>query len=225
MTMRYEEFASSMMADYELYLYALMGRYQAIRAPGVEVTPQVVRLLEVDAYRLSKTFSQIASETIKGYANPMIAASSEEFVDSLAQRKKEVEVLIQSIVIENVRQIIHMTKTGFGGYISMLKDASGGMGLLVQQKIGTVEFKVTDTSGRKWEAKRLMRVIARDYAYQSWLDWQASTYLDADYDIMKAKNDFLFSLKGTEGYPSFEEVRGLIFHPNSNSTMVPHVST
>ena len=106
----------------------------------------------------------------------------------------------------------------------MLKTATGGMGLLVQQKVGAVEFKVTDTSGRKWDAKRLVHVVARDYAYQSWIDWQADMYANAGYDIMKTKGDFLFSLRGAEGYPPFEEIRGLVFHPNSNSMMVPYVS-
>lgn len=219
--MVYEELAASLTAEYELFLFALAGRYQQIRAPGVAVTPMVVKQLQADAYRLGKTFVDAANLRVTDYLQAFMNGGSEELTAALAQRRMVARALIRGMVAENIHQITQLVKMG-GMFVDMLKTMEGGLGLLVQRQAGVIEFKNTDTAGRKWEAKKLMWVIVRDVGYQSWLDYQADANLMVGNDLMEVDGT-VFSLSGAEGYPSFNDIRGKVFHPNSKKTMVPHV--
>lgn len=221
--MTHDDFAARLTDNYELLLMALVGRYQESRAPGVKVTPAVVSSLHVELFRLSRIFIESANAEIDNYMRPLLDGASEQLHSELMKRKKEVQALTRRMVVENVRQVIQLTKTGIGSYIDMLKTASGGMGLLVQRKTGKIEFKATDMSGRKWDAVKLMRVVVRDYAYQSWIDQQIDAHDQLHDDLMIASGGQIFSIRGSEGLPKVEDVRRALFHPNSNAALKPYV--
>jgi hypothetical protein len=229
--MLYGELTERMMANYNLFLFALFGRYQQIRAPGIEVTPRALTDLQVDAYALAKTFVVIAETEFDNYLYSLVEDRSSELVALLTHRKSEALILVRGMVAENVKQVVSLGKTGVRDFASLLKGgARGAMGLLVQRKMAGLEFKVTDTSGRKWGARTLMRVVIRDFAYQSWIDFSLQSVRDAGVDLVEVQysdesKNFVMSMSGASGHPSLADIRSTIFHPNSNAAVEPYVSS
>jgi hypothetical protein len=229
--MLYGELTERMMANYNLFLFALFGRYQQIRAPGIEVTPRALTDLQVDAYALAKTFVVIAETEFDNYLYSLVEDRSSELVALLTHRKSEALILVRGMVAENVKQVVSLGKTGVRDFASLLKGgARGAMGLLVQRKMAGLEFKVTDTSGRKWGARTLMRVVIRDFAYQSWIDFSLQSVRDAGVDLVEVQysdesKNFVMSMSGASGHPSLADIRDTIFHPNSNAAVESYVSS
>lgn len=221
--MRFDALATRLSANYALFLYALSGRYQQLRAPGVEIYPNAISDLFFDATQLAATFYSAAESEIDNYLRPMIEDATDDVADGLVVRKKEALSHIRAMTLENVQQVVKAARTGIAGVGDMLKGSAGAIGLLLQRKVGKIEFKTTDTSGRRWNADTLFRVVVRDFAYQAWLDFEADRYAQAGQDLMQTPKGRIFSLLETTGYDSFEAVRPEVFHINSNEVMVPHV--
>lgn len=231
-TMRYDDLARRVVAAYELFLFALNGRYQQMRAPGAEVTPRALRDLQVDAYALGKTFLSIAEAEVENYLRPLLEDRSDGLQTALTLRKKEAFALVRGMVIENVKQVGRVGRTGISGFSDLLRNAHGGMGLLVQRAVGVIGFKVTDTSGRKWEPAKLMQVVVRDFGYQSDIDafvdarrafgenLAAAVWMNESGYIVKQT---IFAIGESDAYPSLEAVRDTVFHPNSKAIVTPYV--
>ena len=228
--MTFDDLATRLTAEYALFLLALSGRYQQMRAPGAEIHPNAISDLYFDATQLSATFYDIASDSLGRYLEPMLAEASDGVANVLVTRKKEALAHIRAMTLENVRQVVTMARTGSRGIADILKGATGAIGLLVQCQAGKIQFKVTDTSGRKWGAEKLLRVIVRDFAYQSWIDFRlgqivaqgydqaAAVARDADGNVVAKA---VFSISGEGRGPSLSEIRNLVFHPNSNNDVEP----
>lgn len=223
--MHYDDFADKLGKAYTLFLFALSGRYAQMRAPGVEVTPRAVGHLRADCYALGSTFKTIAATEIDNYLNTLLVDASDVLVATLNARKLEIVALVRGIIAENVQQVALLSRTGIGSIASMLKSAHGAIGLLAQQQAGLILYKATDTSGRKWGAKILMTTALRDFAYQSFIDFQMANFANAEIDLIETSKGDVLSVFATEGYPSLTEARLSIFHPNSKTTMEPYVST
>lgn len=221
--MLFDALATRLSAEYDLFLYALSGRYQQMRAPGVAVTPRAVNDLNHTAHELANTFYLIASDEIDNYLRPMLADATESVSDGMVVRKKEALSHLRAMLLENLHQIVKTARTGISGAGDMLQGKTGAIGLLLQRQAGKIQFKTTDTSGRKWDADKLLKVVMRDFAYQAWLDFEADRYAQAGQDLMQTPKGRIFSLLETTDYDSFEAVRPEVFHINSNEIMVPYV--
>lgn len=221
----YDEFAKKLSSEYTLFLFALNGRYQQMRSPGIEVTPRAVRDLKTDVYDLGKTFYEIANTEVNDYLRPLLIGAPEALAVQLAGRKKALQALIRKIVVSNIEQVIHLSRTGVGGFAALLRNAHGAVGLLVQQQSGAIEFKTTDGAGRSWTAKKLFQVAVRDFAYQAYIDSQIEALVLAGADLFETTDGRIISRLGTDGFTSLAESRSRVFHYNSTQTIAPHVST
>jgi len=201
----------------------LSGRYQQVRASGAEMTPRVIADIQFDGYQLAQTFYTIAESRIDDYARPFIEGSSGEIGSMLLTRKNALKDQLRVMLAENVQALARYARCGSFGMSSLLKGSTGAIGMLMQRMAGRIEFKTTDTSGRKWNAEKLLRVVVREFGYKTWLDYAAEQYLFGGHDLMQASGGDVFSLRGTEGYPSYADVRKSVFHINSNELMVPYV--
>lgn len=215
--MVFDDLATRLSAEYALFLFALTGRYQQMRAPGVEITPRAVSDLGFATHELASTFYQIAERSFDDYLRPMIAEASESVADDLVTRKMVTLAHLRAMLLENVHQTIKLARTGVNGVGSLLKGSTGAIGLLVQRQAGKVEFKVTDTSGRKWQAEKLFHVVVRDFAYQAWIDKQIADMRLASIEMATNNINAVFPLH------EFEDVRHLYFHINSSAIPTPYV--
>lgn len=216
--MPFDDFAHRLSAEYALFLLALAGRYQQIRAPGIEPYPGDVSDLSFDAGALASTFYSTAKFSLDKYLEPKIADATEEVADGLVVRKKEALARIRAMTLENVSQILTMARVGRVRFADVLRGPTGALGMLLQRRLGKIQFKTTDTAGRRWQAEKLFHFVVRDFAYQAWLDKRVEE-LRADGVTMITDG-----LNPAFSIDEFENVRGQYFHINSNAIPVPHVS-
>lgn len=229
--MIYDDLANRLTSEYDLFLYSLMGRYLSLMAPGVEITPRAVADLRVDAQRLAETFYGLAETEFDNYLSQFFADASEALQTDLVIRKKETLALIRIATSENIKQLVQQAMVGKRDFTRLLANAHGAVGLLAQKRAATIGFQIHDKAGRKWHAKVLMRVIVRDFAYQSWLDFMFAGILATEGDLADVTYDdparnFTLSITGTTpGYPKLAEIRARIFHPNATAMVEPHVQS
>lgn len=221
--MIFDDLAQRLSAEYDLFLFALSGRYQQMRSPGVEVTPRAISELNFDAHTLGETFYQLAEREIDEYLRPLLLDASDELASGLVVRKKELLTLIRAVLFENVQTVMKLSRTGMQGASALLKNAHGAIGMLVQRQAGRIDFRVTDTAGRKWDARKLFAVIVRDFAYQAWIDHEVQRLMLAGVDLIQTPNGRVLSLFGTRGHENFADARDNVFHINSKQIMVPYV--
>lgn len=216
----YDDFGKKLTDSYGLFLFALMGRYHQTRAPGIEITPRAVVDLQRDARKLADTFYESAKTEINSYLASIYTESSGAL---LSVRGALMEAHVRSLLADNLTQANKLAKTGINNVATMLRGATGAVGMLAQRGLGRIDFKVIDTAGRRWDAEKLMLVLARDFAYQSYIDVAIQTYADQEVDLLELSDGRLLSIRGTEGYHSLQDVRRTVFHMNSKMMVTPYV--
>lgn len=221
--MEFDDLARRLTDEYSLFLLALTGSYQQVRSPGVEMTPKAIADIQFAGYQLAQTFYSIAEARIDDYARPLLEEASAELGSMLLTRKNALKDQLRVMLLENVQTVARQARGGSSNVASLLKGTTGAIGMLMQRMAGKIEFKATDTAGRKWDAEKLMRVVVREFAYKAWLDCAAEQYLFAGHDLMQTTKGDIFSLRGAKGYPTYGHLRGTAFHINSNQIMVPYV--
>lgn len=219
----YDEIAAKVAAQYELFLFALRGHYLTAMAPGSTVTPKLVSDMQEAAFRSAHSFLGAAETELRGYIAPHADGAA---VNALTVRARETLGHLRGLVNQNIGEAVKRMRVGGQDITTLLKDASGGMGLLLQKSLQKQAFTVRDTSGRTWEGPKLAKVIVRDFAVQSDLDAAAAgadllrvTHPDPEHQYA----GLVFSVSGADGYPSLESIRPLVFHPNTKAKAVPHV--
>jgi hypothetical protein len=224
--MIYDQFADNLKREYQLFLFALTGRYLSLTSTGVSVSPYLVRQLTTAGAGLQALFLEHANTQVREFTQAYKMADSQARVTAFL---RELERISQS----NIKTLTDRIKIGSDSELKLLGDAHGAMGLLVQRQAAEPQFKVTTKSGRTYEAIGLLATEARDFAYRVWLDAQlASIALTSDLaqvqyaDPNHADNGLVFSISGdTPGYPSFASLEDTVFHYNAQAMVVPHVSS
>jgi hypothetical protein len=223
--MQYEDFAIRLKAEYELFLFALSGRYLSLMAPGADVSPMSINQFEQSARELRATFLQSANRAIV----EQVSNVSVDEVTALAQGFGEEMARVSA---ENIGTLVTRMKGVKVNALDAVNNAHGAMGLLLQQKLATPEFNVTSASGRTFKAAPFVKAQARHFAYRTWLyqqmvgfSWEGDL-AQVIYDDPTHDNDGLvFSMSGaTPGYPSFDDLIDTVFHYNAKAKIGPHVS-
>lgn len=218
--MIYDDFATKLKQDYNLFLFALAGRYLTLTAPGAEVSPQMLRQMKEQGLELAKTFMQSAGMRIGDFTHSHQSAGVE------ARSSAFVKVLA-NIAAQNIDMLTLRMKGGAKNALAGVKEAHGAIGLLLQQKLANPDFRVKTPKGRSFDAVAYLFAEARNFAYLSWIDTtleriaQTSDLAEIRYPNPEhSANGTVFSISGsTPGYKSYEEVK-LLFH--YNSTAFPH---
>jgi len=218
------EFADRLKSEYELYLFALTGRYLSTMAPGIEVTPSVVSDFKRAAAPLRLSFLATAKQTIDEYTskNPSETAQT---------RAATLEADLARISLENVSTLVLAMKGSQQVMFASIKDAGGAMGLALQKKLSNPDFKVTSMGGRKYAALGYLYTQARHFAYLTQIEARLAQ-MAADSDLAQvaysdpahAGNGTQFSISGTtKGYPSYASLIDTVFHYNSSAMVASHV--
>ncbi len=220
--MTYDEFATEVASEYSLFLFALSGAYLARVSPGRQVTPLLVKEFRADARRLSETFFDQLDRSVDSF---MVTFG---FGDTDSERETAFLNATHGMVAVNLAQINKQMISGSVNFGNVLKNASGAIGLLVQKKLGMIDFKIPDAAGRMWNAETLFRMTARDFAYQTYIDEQVAELRAGGNKLAKViypdpthkNHDGIISLdEEIDGYPTFASVRKVIFHPNANAEL------
>lgn len=217
--MTYDDFTNAVLADYRSFLSALTGLYLGVTTPGSTVSPQTLTNVSHNAHALAQTFFARADSEIARYE----ATLGEESGLSDAARAG-----LRVAVAQNIKTVIKSLRGAQQSSAAMLKDASGGMGLLLQKKLGSLEFRVSDSAGRMFEATVLVRTTLRMFAVQSAIDATVAKAAAAGKDVLVishpndptyASHGVRVSISGAAGMTSLEEARRRVFHPNTQAVL------
>jgi hypothetical protein len=228
--MDYDALTRAVMALYDAYLYGITGVYFSMQAPGAHVSPRLLTEFETVTNRLKKTFIAQTRGEIDAFLSAPNAAPDHRVLRDARTAAEGLLDDIERIAGANQRSLVDRLKGKTQQFASMLKTATGGVGLLLQRKLEKPEFKVADASGRMWKAPVLMRTMVRDFGYQNDIEFDLA-HMDGDLAMVQyadpnhTNNGLVFSISGkTDGYPSFASIRGSIFHPNATARVVSYVS-
>ena len=222
--MFYDDFAKRIADEYQLFLFALSGQYLALVAPGLETSPATIAQLQRRGVELRETFLQTANRSVTDFAH----ATSMDWEDpSITRFLAE----LSDFTRQNIDSLVARMKGVKDSALDVMDDMHGAMGLLLQKKLATPEFKVMTASGRSFDAAKLVRAQARDFAYQAELRSKLARFTQytdlarVHYaDPAHAGHGLVFSITGkTAGYPTFDEIASKVFHYNATAGVTDHV--
>lgn len=222
--MFYDDFAQRLAREYELYLFALSGQYLALVAPGLEASPATISQLQRKGYALRETFLESANRSVTDFVHATGMAWEDASITGFLA---ELTVFTR----QNVDSLVERMKGVKNGSLDGMDDMHGAMGLLLQKKLSTPEFKLVTASGRSFNAAQLVKTQARDFAYQGEIRATLSKF--AQYtdlaqvvytDPAHKGHGLVFSITGqTAGYPTFDEIAAKVFHYNATAGVRDHV--
>lgn len=222
--MIFDDLASQLKREYEVFLFALTGRYLSLSAAGVQVSPQSITAVQKAGITLQGMFLEHANALVRQFAQDYPSASAQARVTAFERELTRMsDINIKSLTDRMRGAAINPTAVG---------EVHGAMGLLLQQKMAEPEYRIPTKSGRSFDAKALLWTEARDFGYRIWLDnkleWiaQGGDLAQVQYpDPNHADNGMVFSISGkTQGVPSYAEIKDKVFHYNAQAMIVPHVS-
>lgn len=222
--MIYDDFGAQMKKEYDVFLFALAGRYLSAMAPGAEVTPKMVNDLKADVADLRDTYLSSASKSITAYVAELENGDSTEQSVTLMNE-------LAMVTSQNISTLIGRMKGVHQDALKSVKNAHGGIGLLLQKKLATPEFSVETSSGRKYKAADYVRGMTRDFAYRLWLSarmeqisWTTDLATVSYDDPSHANYGLVFSISGdSTEYPSFASLERSIFHFNASAKVEMYV--
>lgn len=222
--------ASSIIAEsHELFIYALQGRYMMGQQPGKTMTPRDIRSIELAASKSRDALQARVSDDVREMVETLAATVDPTVGEVLRGLGDNFLLNLNAILASNVETLVKNMKVGRSALGDMLtRGATGAIGQLVQSRATSIEFKVSDTAGRQWYATRLVSFMAREMAYRMKLAKQIAdlpTDLASVFNPDHDEDGLVFSATGkTPGYPTFEELRQSVFHPNSTAEVSQHVA-
>lgn len=95
-------------------------------------------------------------------------------------------------------------------------------------KVADLKFVQTDRAGRNWNSAILVRTMVRQVLLHIYVESFLYGRVSVGADLAKvvypnpdhADNGLVFSISGaTEGYPTYDEIKDRIFHPNSTASV------
>jgi hypothetical protein len=215
--MSYDDLTQTVMGDYRSFLSALTGLYLGVTTPGATVTPQTLASVSTSAHALAKTFIARAESEMTRYAaalgvDPLTSAW---FATALSG--------VHVTVAQNIKTVMKRLRGAGTSPAAMLKNATGGMGLLVQSRLGALDFRASDAGGRMFEANTIMRTTIRQFAVQTAVDAVVLEAAGRSQDVVFIERADAspeeVSIAGKRGYLSLEEARKRVFHPNTKAVL------
>lgn len=220
--MEYDRFRANVAKNYANFKNALVVDYLGREAAGVDISGvnQFRKTGLVLTQRFVSDVQQLVSEYIAHNTNgTLVGTSRGRVVDSL-----------HAIAAHNVTDLRARLMGGAGRTADLFNRPAGAMGLLLQKKLATPELTSMDRTGRRWKSQMLVESIARDFAYQTTITFQAATIARDLAQVVYANANhpnqgLVVSLSGQPNYPSFATIRGAIFHPNSTAELRAYVQS
>jgi len=222
--MSFETFAERFVGQYNLFLLALIGKYMMARARRV-TAGDIVRF-QTDGFALGRAFSDAAKALIEEYASSLTSEPNGDELAVLRVQRQRIDAYVTVAIGEGIETLARAL------FLSSVTTSinTPGMKALQSKQLDDPQFLLRDSADRRWDARKLMRAVARDFAYQTLIRYQVAearrtgetqamvTYPDANH----ADNGMLFSLENSAAMPTFNDIEASIFHPNSTAT-VTHV--
>lgn len=213
--MEYDRYASAVRAEYGAFANAIAADY-LLRQASHQDTATAVAQFRLSALALVSHLISRATSLSDDYFVGLGIGPQQHYglVDALSV-----------IATKNVNDLIKKLIGASQRLASVLRDETGAIGKLLQQRAIKPDLVAIDTSGRRWVADKLITVMARDFAYQAYLDAQIHkldddgtefvqiVYPDTDHE----NHGLVMRLE------ELSQARKKIFHPNSTARIKAYV--
>lgn len=225
--MMYDQFGSRIAAAYEMFSVSLVGAFTRSLL-GRGVTRASVTEFQVACLRLQETLLSAAKAESHVYEQQL-----GHWPDLMSFKQREHDMLqsLRVLSFGNIAEMMGRFRKSSAKSVGMLNDGSAALQELLKRKNADA-LTSRDASGRLWTTATLIKVIARDFAYQA--------HIDATLACLKAQGDLVevvyadptheghgrvLSISGAEGFTALDSVRAGIFHPNGTAGLAHHVRT
>jgi hypothetical protein len=215
--MNHDQYGAEVRAAYDVYVLALTGTYLGFKAAGRG--PDAVTELRQRGLGLLDTLMNSVHAMTGRYLNELPDGSG------VGERETYWRADLQRIAVKNLNDlIVRMMGLGLQRPADLLTQPAGAVGLLLQQKMSRPHFTARDSAGRAWDAAKLVSLLARDFAYQTYVDVMLAraAALGADRVAVvyadPARNTVLDLAEAVAG-------RRQIFHVNGSARIQTHVPT
>lgn len=224
--MEYNRYASSALAEYEIFAGALTTDF--LLARGVNRGPMG-----------SAEFRTAGMATVSRFMTRMVAlttsyastVSDGSLSDITATRYMNA---LRTVATKNVHDLALDLMRSDGRMADLLNRPAGSIGDLLQRHLATPNLVALDKGGRRWQARIMVKTLARGFAYQAFIDHQAAGIEKQGYDLAEvvypdpahAGHGEIVSISGDdEDFPSLGGTRNHFFHPNSSAQLRAYVPT
>lgn len=220
--MQFDSYTSGIQVGYEAFAATLIGQYLTAQTSAIS-QPAAVEGLRTTGVQQALRFAEYAKVLTDEYHATLAHGAPADAYD----RSQQYLTALLHVAIGNVNDLVLKLMGNGGRLADLLTQRAGAIGQLLQQRLAKPTLTATDTSGRSWAADKLVAVIARDYAYQRFIDDQLA---GIEGDLVRVVHPdpghrwhgTILSRAG-EGYPKLEDLRREIFHPNSTAEVRPYV--
>jgi hypothetical protein len=215
----YDDLAVRQQARFETYATAVAGERALASAAGLQ--PGSAKVF-FRAREFKRALHEDTVADLTTYYREHLGSADELFQDRgmtrLAFAALRLDDIANQVMTKSNRDL-----AGKASLTSILRGGAGAVGLLAQQRLVQPAFEVKDTSGRHWDASKLVRIVVRDFAYQTYIDSQFDAALadgasevflehaDADHELQGASIDLSAA--------DWIDQRDDLFHVNSNLTI------
>jgi hypothetical protein len=216
--MDYEGFARTVVARFELFEAALVTSLLRMRLAGGHAPQQFA----VESTQNRLNFVKSADALAAGYLNEGLGGALTD--PAVTGRGALFMRALQRIALDDCRTAQRKLVTSGKNLLGRGDDA---MSLLARRADERIEFRTKDSAGRDWKSTGLVRLLARDFAYQVHIDSLARELAtQGDFAVVAYMNPehehhgLVLSLSGQGDRPSLASVRDTIFHPNATATLI-----
>jgi hypothetical protein len=214
------ELAHAVTEQFKLLTAALHGKYLAHVAPGQEVTPNTLKAYREEATELISAFNIGANNLCANYEVDQSGDPYDEHV-WMSPRLTEISKKLNDHGVSIARQLIRKLQHGNP---KLLPNATGALAALQARQMLEPNFKLHDAAGRGWTANSLVASDVQDFGYQTMIDYQfaRATKDSTKVRVQHPNPNHKFHEKVLTA-EEFATQRLVIFHPNSQAWLVPHV--
>lgn len=167
----YEDFASRQAERFRMFSTAVAGERALASAAGMPA----VSLKQWSRAELFRTalLKDLRHDMLAFYEDYLNTAMS-VFRERGELRMSELFSFAGNVTKQIIGQSNRQAAFGKANPVDAMQYEAGAIGLLAQRKMADPTFKVRDTANRQWDAGTLMKLHARDFAYQTLIDSQYS---------------------------------------------------
>lgn len=175
--MIYELFAKRMESKFRIYAAAVAGERALAAAAGLP-PGSLKQWSRADAFKAGLIDDVLLEAEI--YIKQELTHPSNEFTARATSRLDNLVVQARDAANQITKQTNRQATFGSANPTNALNRPAGkAIGELVQRRLASPEFKIKDTAGRSWNADQLIHTLARDFAYQTFIDSQFNEAVNA----------------------------------------------
>lgn len=227
--------------QYRTLLAAITGLFARVLDSADPTSPKARSEFKRSLDRLARNFlagfsDQIEVHTVdvrdaalKTVGRPLRGPELRSLNEHLQSAQDDLKASLWACLTRDCR-IVERELRNFAHSVDLIQSAGGvsRVGAIIRSKFGRVSrlsFNQVDRLGRKRASDAFVGTMIRHHLVLARVESQMFSIAKAGIDLVQVQgaDDRVVSITGTTpGYESYDEVRDILFHPNSSATVVAY---